>query len=142
MLTRVAAALALCLGLAACNQNDVPVATTLFQGLGDVKVLDARLVPSGDSSPATGAGSLGYVIARLEFTNDLGIDTTPRVSNFVLEDRSGTRYQAHDSGSSVFTGISNSQELLKKDEKRVYTVGFRTSDPNVSGTIYYDKTNQ
>ncbi|MEA2665422.1 MAG: hypothetical protein QOI11_2366 [Candidatus Eremiobacteraeota bacterium] len=141
MLTRLAAVLALCAGLAACNQNDVPVATSLFQGLGDVKVLDARLVPSGDNSAATGAGTLGYVIARIEFTNDLGIDTTPRISNFVLEDRAGTRYQAHDSGSSVFTGISNSQQVLKKDEKRVYTVGFRTSDPNISGSIYYDKTN-
>lgn len=140
MLTRLAAALVLCAGLAACNQNDVPVATTLFQGLGDVKVLDARLVPTGDNSAATGSGTLGYVIARLEFTNDLGVDTTPKVSNFVLEDRAGTRYQAHDSGSAVFTGISNSQQPLKKDEKRIYTVGFRASDPNISGSIYYDKT--
>jgi hypothetical protein len=141
MLTRLAAILVLGAGLAACNQNDVPVATSLFQGLGDVKVLDARLVPSGDNSASTGAGTLGYVIARIEFTNDLGSDTTPRISNFVLEDRAGTHYQAHDTGSAVFTGISNSQEVLKKDDKRVYTVGFRTSDPNISGSIYYDKTN-
>ncbi len=141
MLTRLAAAFALCLGLAACNQNDVPSATTLFQGVGDVKVLDARIVPTGDNSPSVGSGSLGYVIARLEFTNDLGVDMTPKISDFVLEDRTGIHYQAHDSGSAVFTGISNSQELLLKGAKRIYTVGFRTSDPNISGTIYYDKSN-
>ena len=59
-----------------------------------MKVLDARLVPSGDNAIATGSGTLGYVIARIEFTNDLGMDMTPRISNFVLQDRAGARYQA------------------------------------------------
>ncbi len=76
---------------------------------------------------------------RVEFTNDLGYDTTPQISNFYLVDRAGIRYQAQDSGSSVFTGISNSQQVLKKDDKREYTFGFRTADPGVNGQIIYEK---
>lgn len=139
MIQRLAAAVLLCSALAACNQNDVPPATQLFQGRGDVSVLDARIVPTGDASAATSAGTLGYVIARVEFTNDLGVETAPLIDHFYLIDRNGNRYQAKDSGSSVFTGISNSQEPLKKDEKHTYTLGFRTNDANVSGTIVYER---
>lgn len=139
MIQRLAAVMLLCFGMAGCNQNDVPVATQLFQGQGDVNVLDARVVPTGDSSAATSAGTLGYVIARVEFTNDLGVETAPLIDHFYLIDRNGYRYQGKDGGSSVFTGISNSQEPLKKDEKRVYTIGFRTSDPNITGTIIYER---
>jgi hypothetical protein len=139
MIQRLAAAVLLCSGLAACNQNDVPVATQLFQGVGDVSVLDARIVPTGEASAGTSAGTLGYVIARVEFTNDFGAEAAPQIDHFYLIDRSGNRYQAKDSGSSVFTGISNSQEPLKPNEKRTYTLGFRTNDPNVAGTILYER---
>lgn len=139
MIRRPVAALFLCCWLAACNQNDVPAAPQLFTGRGDVNVLDAHIVPTGDGSAATSGGTLGYVIARVEFTNDLGVDATPQIDHFYLIDRNGNRYQGKDSGSSAFTGISNSQEPLKKDEKRTYTLGFRTSDPNVSGTIIYER---
>ena len=54
-------------------------------------------------------------------------------------DRNNNRYQAKDSGSSVFTGVSNSTQPLKKDEKREYTIGFRASDPNIAGTIFYER---
>ena len=138
MMNRLAAVLLLCAGLTACNQNGIP-ATQNFVGQGDVKVLDAHLVPTGESSTQIASGTAGYVIARVEFTNDLGYDTTPDISHFYLVDRAGIRYQAHDSGSSVFTGISNSQEVLKKDQKRVYTVGFRANDPAIAGTIIYDR---
>jgi hypothetical protein len=139
MFRRIAAVLVLCAGLAACNQDQVPVATTLFHGQGDVKVLDAHIVPTGDSSGGTGATTLGWVIARVELTNDFGADTVPQISNFYLLDRNGTHYQAHDSGSSVFTDISNSTEILPKNQKRIYTLGFRASDPNISGDIFYDR---
>jgi hypothetical protein len=139
MFRRITVALVLCAGLAACNQDQVPVATTLFHGQGDVKVLDAHIVPTGDSSGGTGGTTLGWVIARVELTNDFGIDAVPQISNFYLLDRNGTHYQAHDSGSSVFTGISNSQEVLPKSQKRVYTIGFRATDPNISGDIFYDR---
>ncbi|HTJ26684.1 MAG TPA: hypothetical protein VMA36_11040 [Candidatus Limnocylindria bacterium] len=131
-----------CAGLAACNQNPVPTAdaNAMFQGKGDVTVLEAHIVPTGESSPSTGSGaSLAYVMARIEYTNDTGNDIVPQVSDFYLMDRSGNRYQAHDSGSSVFTGISNSQDILAKNQKRVYTFGFRTSDPNISGVIFYER---
>lgn len=102
-------------------------------------MLDARIVPSGDSSGAQGAGTVDWVIVRVELTNDFGVDAVPQISNFYLVDRGGTHYQAHDSGSSVFTGISNSQDVLPKNQKRIYTFGFYSSDPNVSGDVYYDR---
>jgi hypothetical protein len=140
MLRRFAAALVLCLGLAACKENGgAPVGAQLFQGVGDVKVLNAQIVGSGDSSAQISAGSLNYVIARVEFTNDLGVDTVPLIDHFFLIDQNGNRFQAKDSGSSVFTGVSNSQMMLKKDDKREYTLGFRTTNPNTTGTILYER---
>jgi hypothetical protein len=140
MFRRLAAVFLVCAGLAACNQNPVPISTALFQGQGDVKVLDAHLVPTGEGAPSTGTGSpLAYVITRIEYTNKSGVDFVPQVSDFYLMDRNGNRYQAHDSGSSVFTGVSNSQDVLAKNQTRVYTVGFRTTDPNITGTVFYDR---
>jgi hypothetical protein len=140
MIHRIAAALVLVLSLAACKEPDsTPIGQQFFQGVGNVKVMEAHVVPTGDSSAQTGGGTLRYVIARIEFTNDLGYDLTPDITHFYLIDRSNNRYQAKDSGSSVFTGISNSTLPLKKDEKREYTVGFRTTDPNVTGTIFYER---
>jgi hypothetical protein len=140
MIHRIAAALVLCISLASCNKNDVPpVGQQLFQGQGNVRVVDARIVPTADASPATSGGTLGYVVAQLELTNDLNIDFTPTADHFYLMDRQNFKYQGKDSGSSVFIGVSNSTEVLKKNEKRIYTVGFRTQDPSVSGTIYYER---
>jgi hypothetical protein len=140
MIQRLAAALVLCMSLASCNKEDVPpVATLLFQGQGNVKVLDARIVPTGDASAATSGGTLGYVIARVEFTNDTGLVITPAIDHFYLLDRQNFRYQAKDSGSSVFIGVSNSQQPLAVNAKREYTIGFRTADPSVSGTIFYER---
>jgi hypothetical protein len=140
MVHRFAAALLLCVSLAACKENDTtPIGQQLFKGVGDVRVLDAHIVPSGDSSATTSGGTLSWVVARVELTNDFGFDATPQISNFYLIDAKNSRYQAKDSGSSVFTGISNSTMPLKKDEKREYTIGFRTTDPNVTGTIFYER---
>lgn len=138
MIHRFAAALLLCVSLAACKENDNP-GPQLFHGSGDVKVLEAHIVPTGEASATTSGGTLGYVVARVELTNDFGVDATPQISNFYLIDLKNNRYQAKDSGSSVFMGVSNSTAPLKKDEKREYTIGFRTSDPNVSGTILYER---
>ena len=140
MIHRFAAALVLALSLAACKENDTaPLSQAFFQGQGDVKVIEAHIVPTGDSSAQTGGGTLRYVLARIEFTNDLGYDLTPDITHFYLIDRNNTRYQAKDSGSSVFTGVSNSTLPLKQNEKREYTVGFRTTEQNVSGTIFYER---
>jgi hypothetical protein len=143
MIQRIAVALLLCVGLVACKENDTPgggtpIGAQLFQGAGSVKVLDAHIVLSGDSAAGTSNGTLQYVIARVELTNDTKADITPEISNFYLLDRNQNRYQGKDSGASVFTGISNSVQILKIGEKREYTVGFRTADPNISGTIDYE----
>jgi hypothetical protein len=138
MMYRIAAALLLCVSLAACKENGNP-GQLLFVGVGDVKVLEAHIVPTGEASAATSGGTLGYVIARVELTNDFGADATPQIANFYLIDQKNNRYQAKDSGSTVFTGVSNSTLPLKKDEKREYTIGFRTNDPNVAGTISYER---
>jgi hypothetical protein len=140
MIPRLAAGLLLTLALVACKENGgTPVGAQLFQGVGDVKVLNAQVVSSGDASAQTSGGTLSYVIAKVEFTNDLGTDTVPQIDHFYLIDQNGTRFQAKDSGSSVFTGVSNSQTVLKKDEKREYTIGFRTTSANSSGTIFYER---
>ncbi len=136
----VVAVALMALGLAACKENDnAPNGQGLFHGLGDVRLIEAHIVPSGDSSAQTGGGTLRYVIARVELTNDLGYDLTPEVSHFYLLDQNNNRYSGQDSGSSVFMGVSNSAQVLKKLDKREYTVGFRTNDPNVSGTIFYER---
>ncbi|MBV9439834.1 MAG: hypothetical protein JOZ24_07570 [Candidatus Eremiobacteraeota bacterium] len=139
MVHRFAAAALLCVGLVACKENDAPVATQLFQGVGDVHVLDARVVPSGESSPATATSQVSYVIVRVELRNDLGTDLVPTADHFYLIDRTGTRYQGKDSGSSALLGISNSTQILKKDETREYTVAFRTNDSSISGQIVYER---
>lgn len=140
MIRRLAAALVLGLSLAGCKEPDsAPLSRQFFQGQGDVRVIEAHIVPTGDSSAQTSGGTLDYVIARIEFTNDLGYDLTPDITHFYLLDRNNNRYQAKDSGSSVFTGVSNSTMPLKQGEKREYTIGFRTTDPTVSGTIFYER---
>jgi hypothetical protein len=138
MVRRFALAAVLAFSLAACKENDTPAAT-FFTGQGDVRVIEAHIVPTGDSSAQTGGGTLRYVIARVEFTNDLGYDATPDITHFFLLDRNNNRYAGVDSGSSVFTGVSNSTQVLKQGDKREYTVGFRTNDPNVAGTIFYER---
>ncbi len=140
MMRRIAAVGVLAFALAACKENDnTPTSQQLFYGQGDVRVVEAHIVPTGDSSAQTGGGTLEYVIARVELTNDLGYDLTPDITHFYLLDRSNNRYAGTDTGSSVFTGVSNSTEVLHKSEKREYVVGFRTNDPNVSGTIFYER---
>ena len=140
MIHRLATALVLALGLAACKENDSPpIGQQFVHGIGDVRVIEAHIVLTGDSSAQTGGGTLRYLVARVELTNDMGIELTPDISHFYLIDSNNNRYQGKDSGSSVFTGVSNSTMPLKKDEKREYTVGFRTTDPNVAGQILYER---
>ncbi|BDE08001.1 hypothetical protein WPS_32770 [Vulcanimicrobium alpinum] len=146
MIHRIAAAAFLALSLVACKQDNgggngqsTPVGAQRFTGLGDVRVVDAKLVPTSDSAAGISSGVITYVVAQVELTNDFGMDATPEISHFYFIDRAGNRFQAKDSGSSVFIGVSNSQQLLKQNEKRTYTIGFRTNDPNVAGTILYER---
>ena len=137
MYKRIAAALVLCVALAACDQTPNP-GKQFFTGQSGVTVLDARYVPTAEDSPALSAGTTGWIVARIEYTNNTNADFIPDISHFFLVDPTGTRYQAHDQGSAIFTGVSNNMTLLKKGDKRTYTLGFRSTDPNVTGTIFYD----
>ncbi|HEY4439545.1 MAG TPA: hypothetical protein VGN14_03775 [Candidatus Elarobacter sp.] len=139
MLARLAAAVLLCGVLVACKETAPPGNTTGVQGIGDVRVIASQIVPSGDSSGQTSGGTLNYLVARVEFTNDTGTEIVPTADRFYLIDQNGNRYAGQDSGSSVFTGISNPQTPMKKDEKRELTVGFRTPNANTSGTIGYER---
>ena len=140
MFPRLAAAALVCLALVACKETDgTPVGAQFVRGTGDVRVLNAQLVPSGDSSAATSGGTITYVVARVEFTNDTGLDIVPAVDHFYLIDQNGNRYQGKDSGSSAFTGVSNSVAVLKNGDKREYTIGFRTPNANTTGTVFYER---
>lgn len=134
-------AVVLAAGTTGCNQptDPVPLPAKVLSGIGDVKVLSSMIVPTGEGATQLSGGQVAYVIAKIEFTNDLGFDTTPVISNFILQDTSGRRFVGQDTGSSALVGISNSTEVLKKDEKRVYTVGFRVADPTTTGTIEYSR---
>jgi hypothetical protein len=135
MWKRVLAALALALAVGACEAP--ALAAPSIGGAGDVRVLGVRFVPSADAGPGL-AGGPTYVLARVELTNSTPRDFTPDVSRFFLTGVQNQRYQGIDSGSSVFAGISNSHRMLKQGDTRPYTVGFRTTDPVIAGTISYE----
>ncbi|HTD36457.1 MAG TPA: hypothetical protein VK669_02990, partial [Candidatus Limnocylindrales bacterium] len=90
-------------------------------------------------SQATSGGTTGWVLAHIVYTNTTDVAFIPDIAHFFMMDPTGQRYQAHDQGSMVFTGVSNVMTPLKKGEKREYTIGFRTNDPNVAGTIFYER---
>jgi len=128
--------LALVLALAAGTCR-APAAASIA-GAGSVNVLAVRFVPVADAGPGLAAGGRTVVLARVEFTNDTPHDFTPEVSRFFLTSAQGERYQGTEGGSSAFAGVSNSHRTLKQGDKRIYTVGFRSADPVVAGTISYE----
>jgi len=101
-------------------------------------VLTVRFIPSPDAGAGLASGGLTYVLANVELTNGTAHDFTPSVSRFFLTGLQNQRYQGTDSGSSVFAGVSNSQRPLKQGDKRRYTVGFRSPDPVITGTVSYE----
>jgi hypothetical protein len=121
----------------AAGTNRAPAAPSIA-GIGNVNVVAVRFVPAGDSGPGFPAGSVTYVVTRVELTNATAHDFTPDVSRFFLTGAQSDRYQGTDTGSSVFVGVSNSHHTLKQGDKRLYTVGFRSKDPVVAGTVSYE----
>lgn len=122
--------------LSACRQTGLND-PTLITGGGPVTVLQSSYVSTGDSQAALGAGSVTYVISRIELTNDGANPLYPVISHFSLTDRSGDRYVGIDTGSAAFTGISNDVSPLPPMQKRTFIVGFRAA-ANTMGTIRYD----
>jgi len=128
--------LVLALAVGACR---TPAgAAPSIAGAGDVRVLAVRFVPGTDAGPGLAAGGLTFVVATVELTNDTPRDFTPDVSRFFLTGAQHQRYQGTDSGSSALVGVSNSHRMLKQGDKRSYTVGFRTTDPVIAGTVSYE----
>jgi hypothetical protein len=130
--------LAIVLALAAGAFGSPATATPSIAGAGDVRVIVVRFIPGSDTGPGLAAGSVTYVLAHVELTNDTTRDFTPDVSRFFLTAAQNQRYQGTDSGSSAFVGVSNSHRILKQGEGRRYTVGFRSTDPVTAGTISYE----
>jgi hypothetical protein len=128
--------LALVLAFAAGTAR-APAAPSIAGG-GDVNVLAVRFVPGNESGPGLGPAGVTYVITRVELTNGTAHDFTPDVTRFFLTSFRSERYQGTDSGSTAFAGISNSHRTLKQGDKRSYTVGFRSADPVIGGTVSYE----
>ncbi len=133
---RIGAVLALALAIGACK--DAAVAAPAIAGSGDVRVLSVRLVPSNDTGPGLAASGVTYVVATVALTNTSAHDMTPAIDRFFLTAARNERYAGMDSGSSVFVGVSNLHRTLKHGDQRDYIVGFRTTDPVVTGTISYE----
>lgn len=129
-------ALALALAIGACKVR--ASADPAIAGIGDVRVLAVRLIPANDGGPGLASSGVTYVLATVALTNGTTRDITPAIERFVLTASPNDRYTGIDSGSSVFVGVSNPHRMLKHGEKRDYTVGFRTTDPVVAGTISYE----
>jgi hypothetical protein len=128
-------ALALALAVGACS---APALAAAIGGVGDVSVLSTRIVPVAAGGPGFPANGGKYVLAKVALRNGSTRDFIPAISRFFLTSDQGERFQGTDSGSSVFVGVSNSHRLLKAGDTRDYTVGFRTPDPIVNGTISYE----
>lgn len=128
----VAVALVMCI----CTSG--ALANTGIAGVGDVRVLAVRLVPSGDAGPGLAGASATYVVARVALTNGTTQDMTPAIERFIYTSARNARYAGMDSGSAAMAGVSNSHQMLKHGETRDYTVGFRTTDAVAAGTISYE----
>jgi hypothetical protein len=132
------ALLAIVLALAAGAFGSPAQAASSVTGIGDVRVITVRFIPSSEGGQGLAAGTLTYVLANVELTNDTARDFTPEISRFFLTGPQNQRYQGTDSGSSAFVGVSNSHRLLKQGDTRRYVVGFRSTDPVIAGTISYE----
>jgi hypothetical protein len=136
MWKRTLLVVALALAVGACR---APVlAASTIAGIGDVRVVGVRFVPTTDAGPGLPSGSLTYVVAQVELVNDTAHDFTPQINRFILTAADHQRYQGIDSGSSVLVGTSNAHRMLKQGDKRLYTVAFRAGDPVIAGTISYE----
>jgi hypothetical protein len=139
MLKSVFAAFLLVATLCACQENK-PNETALISGGGNVKVLQIRFVSTNEAAIGLSGGSITYVMARVELTNDTNQVLYPTINRlYLLDSSTGSHITGNDSGSSAFIGISNNLNGMKPGEKREFTVGFR-ADPNTTGTVLYDYT--
>jgi hypothetical protein len=135
-MVNVPALLAVALTVFACTTG--ALADPAIAGVGDVRVLAVRLVPTGETGPGLAGANATYVVATVALTNGSTHDMTPAIERFIYTSARNERYAGTDSGSAAFVGVSNSHQMLKHGEKRDYTVGFRTTDAVAAGTISYE----
>lgn len=123
-------------GLAACKE---PVPLTGGEGIhpaSDIVLASVSRYPTSDASAEGGAV---YLVCTFAYTNKLGHDFVPRIEKFTLEDESRRRFPGQESGAVQLVGIVNDRTVLRVDETRKYTAGFRVPQ-NFVGTMYYDPT--
>jgi hypothetical protein len=124
-------------GLAGCKEAAAPSAGgESIQPSTDITIASVSRYQVTDNSSDTGA--LYYVIS-FTYTNKLGRDFAPRIDKFTLEDAVHQRFSGAESGSIQMIGISNDRNVLRVDESRKYTVGFRAPQ-NFVGVLFYDPT--
>ena len=125
------------IALALCGCQEVkPGPSAIVSGSSNVQIISAQMVSTNDAGNSVGGQATWYLIAKIQFTNNLNYEFAPIIANFTLQDPQANRYQAFDSGSTALVGISNYEGVLKKDEKHEYTVAFRVSQ-GTTGFIYY-----
>jgi hypothetical protein len=129
----LAAGLAGCLALAACQQPKQE-AIPLVAGSTDIVVHSSRMFTADIGT--TLSSQAFYIVCTLTFTNDTGHDASPEPKNFVLQDQLGQSYVGVDSGAAALVGISNYAGVVKKDAHQDYTIGFRVPS-NTRGTVFY-----
>jgi hypothetical protein len=123
--------------LGAGCQEKTPPANAFVSGTDDLKILDSRLVSTGDAAGSTvGGGTQSYAIFKIHFTNNLSEQLFPIISHFVLVTPDGARYNATDSGSTALIGISNDVSPMLKGTSRDFTIGFRIGLQPVGQIVY------
>jgi hypothetical protein len=132
----LASVVMLVVAVCACQEPKQSVAA-LVGGIGNVRVIAASYVASGEAASGLSGGSATWILARVELTNDQTLPLYPDVAKFALIDRQSNRFIATDSGSVVFAGSANSRAPLAPGEKREFTIGFRAGQ-NTTGTIAYE----
>jgi len=135
----VFAAVLLAATLCACQENKNPPAAPLVSGGGNVKVLSYRFETTNEAAIGLSGGSITYIMARIELTNDTNQLLYPQINRIYLLDSQARHITANDTGSSVFIGVSNNLTGIRPGEKREFTVGFR-GDASITGVVLYDYT--
>lgn len=123
-------------GLAACKE---PASSSGGDGIrpsDDIVISNVTRYQASDSSADAGRVLL---LCTFRYTNKLGRDFVPRIEKFTLEDAAHRRFAGQEGGDAGLVGVGNDRNILKADEARRYTAGFRVPQDFV-GIMYYDPT--
>jgi hypothetical protein len=121
--------------LSGCKEPQSEGANQFVRAGDSVVIKSVRVYNTGQNSVQ---GDLVYVV-NLTYTNSLGLELTPRINHFILEDEQKVRHAALEGGSYLLAGITNDLSTMKRGESRDFTVGFNVYQ-NTTGTLFYDPT--